>query len=173
LTIHGHPADLHSGCPGVGAFLLLHRYVVASLRFLLNPHVHFLFSRYIAQPYLLRRRRFYAPVSRLRAGLHVLHFGGTLVCNILGVATLDDARSRAGSLALLHFIPSLFSPHLGLPASFMGLPILAFHHLHSAVGFMTVLQSLIHIIIALQGTPFSFANRFLLYGLVVCVSVVT
>jgi hypothetical protein len=112
---------------GVGGFLLLHKYIISSLRELFNPRIHLLFYRYIVQPYLLRRGRFWAPISRLQAALHILYLGSTLACNVLGITTLADARSRAGSLALLHLIPSLLSPNLALPASFMGLPLLAIY----------------------------------------------
>lgn len=44
----------------------------------------------------------------------------TLTCNILEVHDISAARSRAGSLAVLHLIPLLFVPNLNLAAEING-----------------------------------------------------
>lgn len=153
---------------GCLALLLLHRYIVRCLRYILNPHLLFLFARHIVHPHLLQRRRLWGPISRFRACLHLLHVGGTLACNVLGVHSLTEARSRAGSLAMLHLVPTLFSPHLSQAADYMGLPLPAYYHLHGALGLMAFLQSVVHMVAAVRDVSFDLNNQLVRFGFIVC-----
>lgn len=70
---------------GILFLLLLQRYILRVPRFLFNPRLFVLFSKHLILPYLFRRHSFWGPISRLRAGLHMLHLIGTFACNIIGV----------------------------------------------------------------------------------------
>jgi hypothetical protein len=152
---------------GCGAVLLLRRYVIGSLRYILNPRIISLFARHILHPYLLQRRHLWGPIGRFRSFLHLLHLGGTLACNVLGVHSLGEARSRAASLAMLHLIPALFSPHLGFAADLMGLPLHTYYHLHGTLGLMAFLQGIIHVITAVQTMPLNLNDRPTQFGIIV------
>lgn len=143
------------------------RYAVYCLRFLLNPKLLWLFERQIVRRRLWRRRALWGPMGFFRMFLHILHVAGTLVCNVVGVHDWSEASLRAGSLALLHIIPTLVSPHLSLVAHYMGVPISIMNIFHVSAGFMVLLQSVIHVIISIKTVSLDFTNRQMQHGLVV------
>lgn len=143
------------------------RYAVYCLRFLLNPKLLWLFERQIVRRRLWRRRALWGPMGCFRMFLHILHVAGTLVCNVVGVHDWSEASLRAGSLALLHIIPTLVSPHLSLVAHYMGVPISIMNIFHVSAGFMVLLQSVIHVIISIKTVSLDFTNRQMQHGLVV------
>ncbi|KKA24863.1 hypothetical protein T310_1131 [Rasamsonia emersonii CBS 393.64] len=83
------------------------------------------------------------------------------------VHSLTEARSRAGSLAMLHLVPTLFSPHLSQAADYMGLPLLAYYHLHGALGLMAFLQSVVHMVAAVRDVSFDLNNQLVQFGFIV------
>lgn len=155
---------------GILFLLLLQRYILHAFKFLFNPRLFFLFSRHLVLPYLFNRRRFWGPISWLRAGLHMLHLGGTLACNINGVHDISTARSRAGSLAILHLIPLLFVPNLSLAAEIFGFSLSAYHQFHRALGWMTILQVALHVTLAVYKTAFDLNDRAQRHGFMVGIS---
>src|SRR4051812_30464650 len=56
-------------------------------------------------PYIYHRRRFLQPISRLNVTLQFLYWAVTLIFNFIGVSSLSEGGSRAGSLAMFNFIP--------------------------------------------------------------------
>ena len=152
---------------GILFLLLLQRYIIHVFKFLFNPRLFVLFSRHLVLPYIIRRRLFWGPISWLRAGLHVLHLGGTLTCNIIGVHNISTARSRAGSLAVLHLIPLLFVPNLSLAAKIFGFPLSVYHHFHRALGWMSILQVAIHVTLAAYKTALNLDDRAQRHGFMV------
>lgn len=152
---------------GILFLLLLQRYILRVSRFLFNPRLFVLFSKHLILPYLFRRHSFWGPISRLRAGLHLLHLIGTFACNIIGVHDISTARSRAGSLAVLHLIPLLFVPNLSLAAKIFGFHLSVYHHIHRALGWMSILQGAIHVIFALYKTALDLDNRAQRHGFMV------
>jgi hypothetical protein len=134
------------------ATLLLLR-VTRCFHYLLNPCIIYLFGR------------LWGPVERFRATLHLLHFGCTLACNIVGINSFTAAQSRAGSLALLHLIPLLITPHLNMAASIFGLSLPAYRHVHQAIGLIAVLQNIIHIVVAVPYNTTFHITGGLQYGL--------
>lgn len=135
---------------GILVLLLLQRYVLQICKAVFNPCLFILFSRHLILLYLFCQWGFLRPISWLHAGLHVLHLGGTLTCNILQVHDISAACLRAGSLAVLHLIPLLFVPNLNLAAEIFGISLSVYHHLHHALGWMTILQTALHVAFAVH-----------------------
>jgi hypothetical protein len=146
---------------------MVQRYAAYCLRFLLNPELLLLFERHVIRRRLWRRRTLWGPMGFFRMFLHILHIAGTLVCNAVGVNNWSEASLRAGSLALLHMIPTLISPHLSLVAHYVGVPIPTMNLFHTSSGFMVLLQSAIHVIITVKTVSFDVTNRQMQHGLVV------
>lgn len=140
----------------LATFLLIRSYLAMALKFLLHPSgcVHDFLSKHILLPYLLRRRKFLGPITRLRAIFQAIHFAGTISCNVIGVHNLTAARSRAGSLAILHIASLAVFPHMGIGSAFLNMSRKTYHELHITLGTMAILQSLLHVGFALQVTPF-------------------
>lgn len=137
---------------GILFLLLLQRYVLHIFKFLFNPRLFVLFSRHLMLPYLFHHRCFLGPISLLHAGLHMLHLGGTLTCNIAGVHDISTACSRAGSLAVLHLIPLLFVSNLSIAAEIFGFSLSVYHHFYHALEWMTILQVALHVTFAVYKT---------------------
>ncbi|PYI33125.1 hypothetical protein BP00DRAFT_367459 [Aspergillus indologenus CBS 114.80] len=144
--------------PGAIGLLFLHHFILFILKFLLNPALFYLFTRYIVLPYIVRRSLFWSPISRGAAFIHILHWSGTLICNILGVNSAGAARSRAGSLALLHLVPALWTPQLSFGAHFFNLSLSAYNRFHRAFGWMALIQCGVHIIFAVRTYSFDLAE---------------
>ena len=156
---------------GILFLLLLQRYILRGSRFLFNPRLFVLFPKHSILPYLFRRHSFWGLISRLRAGLHLLHLIGTFACNIIGVHDISTARSRAGSLAVLHLVPLLFVPNLSLAAKIFGFHLSVYHHIHRAIhramGWMSILQGAIHVVFAVYKTALDLDNRAQRHGFMV------
>lgn len=152
---------------GCAAMLLLQGYMARCFSFLFNPQLIFLLHRSLTLPYLFRRRRFWGPVTRLQAILHLLYFGGTLVFNILGVSGLAAASSRAALLAVLHLIPTLCVPQFSLAAELCGISLSTYSRIHRTFGIMATLQTILHVALALREVAFSLADRIQRYGFMV------
>lgn len=152
---------------GIAAFLVIRRYLVIILRFILNPTgpIHESFSRHVALPFLLRRRKLLGPITRLRAILILTQFAATVSCNIVGVHNLVEARRRSGSLATLHIALLCVFPHASFGAALLYVPLSTYHQIHTSIGIMAVVQSLLHIVLALQGTSFNLSLRLFQSGL--------
>ncbi|EDN03776.1 predicted protein [Histoplasma mississippiense (nom. inval.)] len=112
----------------------------------------------------------FSPVTRSRAVLHALHLASTFACNVVGVNTLREAGSRAGSLALLHVTPLFFGQQFSLAAELLGVSLKAYRLLHKAFGIMAVVQSTLHVIISGWDRVFDLGDRAFRYGFVAAVA---
>jgi hypothetical protein len=77
--------------------------------------------------------------------VHLLYWVVTFVFNFIGVSSLSEGGSRAGSLAMFNFIPLFLADRLGFAADLMDLPLRTVLQLHKSVGVMTILQTAAHI----------------------------
>lgn len=141
---------------GLATFLAIKRYLVIFLKFLLRPsgRVHDFLSRYILLPFLLRRRRLWGPMTRLRGSLHAMQLAATIACNVIAMQDLNQARDRAGSLATLHIALLAVFPQVSVGAVFLNVSLRTYRQLNASLGVMAVLQGLLHVILALQVTSF-------------------
>lgn len=152
---------------GIAGLLLLRRFWAPLIKYVFNPRLGHIFFKHLALPYLFRRRRLWGPLTRLDAILYTVYLGGTFTCNILGVSNFAEASLRAGSLAVLHLLPVVFVPQLSIAAEIFGLSLSTYRRLHRVLGFMSIVQSALHVVFALQNWAFDLANKFHRYGLMV------
>lgn len=75
------------------------------------------------------------------------------------------ARSRAGSLAILHMASLTLFPQLSAGAAFFNMSLRVYRQVHVAFGIMGLLQSLLHIFLALRTTAFDLRVTSQRYGL--------
>lgn len=159
---------------------LIYLYVVGAIATLLfflqyfNPRstsrVHgiiFLFRRYLMLPYLIKRRRLWGPLTRCQALLYCIYSAGTIAANVTKAPTLEVARARAGSLAVLHISLLCTVPSLSLGASFFRLSLPTYRRLHRNIGLMTVLQSVLHVLLSIQIRQMNLHQSNQRYGLIV------
>ncbi|QSS62942.1 hypothetical protein I7I51_02685 [Histoplasma capsulatum] len=125
----------------------------------------FLFHRAL-QPYLIQRWCFFEPITRWRAVLWVVHWATTLICNFIGVKDRQEVSSRAGTLAMLHFVPLFFTRQFSFAADQLGISLAAHRHLHQALGIMAVLQAALHVSVVLWDKVMEFSDRVLRFGFV-------
>ncbi|KAF3484295.1 uncharacterized protein GIQ15_03619 [Arthroderma uncinatum] len=124
------------------------------------------YAKHFLLPFLFRRRRWWLqPITRAEALLLVLHWGCTLTCNVVAVDDLRHAGSRAGSLAIAHFIPLYLGNRPSLAADTLGISLLGYQRLHRAVGWMAFVQGTVHAIIATKTTGLNLKDVAQRYGL--------
>ena len=128
----------------------------------------FFLLKHLVYPYVLRRRRFLSPWTRHELFLQIIYWTGTAVCSAVGVRNLNQAGSRAGTLAVVQFIPLLLGSHLSFAADLLGTSLHTWRQFHSSIGLMALSLSVFHVAAALSGREgFSFRNKVHLYGFVV------
>jgi hypothetical protein len=126
--------------------------------------------KHLVNAVFIRRSNLFPPITRWFVLLTLLYWLGTAACNVFGVSSLADAGNRAGQLSVVNFVPLLLVNRLAFGADLLGLPRRTFHLIHGSIGFMTILQTLIHLIGVLNQRPFDPGNQQQLYGLLVSVS---
>ena len=127
----------------------------------------FYIFKYLIYPTLFRRRRFVAPFTRWQILWTSIYWLCTSAYNIVGVSSLPQAGSRAGSLAALHLIPLLFSNRLSFAADMLGLSLQNYLGLHRSIGIMAFLQALIHTILFLINNALSLQDVPQFFGFLV------
>ncbi len=161
------PTSIYGLAAG-GMFLVMFVYRASAYisRWIQDRTVFYIF-KYLIYPNLVRRSRLSSPCSRWHALLLFIYWSGTVACNIVGVNTINQAGSRAGSLATLHLIPLLFTNRLSLAADSLGLSLHTYLSLHTSVGLMALVQSLIHTVLFFSHNPINLRENLQLYGFIV------
>ena len=96
-----------------------------------------------------------------------LYLLGTGTCNFVGVHTAQQEGTRAAQISLINLLPLFFSGGRELGAQMTGLSLQTYEAIHRTIGFMSVLQATIHIIIVIPSRQFSSSDNLQFYGLVV------
>ncbi|KAJ5646729.1 hypothetical protein N7490_003101 [Penicillium lividum] len=108
----------------------------------------FINTKHLTYPYLWGRHKLVAPCTRADALLHVAY----TVLNIFFVAfklpSATAARDRAGTLSVLNIGFLFLTHHLGFLANALGLSLATCKRIHRAVGWMTGILLLIHVVMA-------------------------
>ncbi|QSS51642.1 hypothetical protein I7I53_07010 [Histoplasma capsulatum var. duboisii H88] len=151
---------------GVAAIFWLRRLLYRFLSLILSERLISVCFHRALQPYLIRRWCFFEPVTRWRAVLWVAHWATTLICNFIGVRDRQEVSSRAGTLAMLHFVPLFFTRQFSFAADQLGISLAAHRHLHQALGIMAVLQAALHVSVVLWDKVMEFSDRVLRFGFV-------
>lgn len=97
------------------------------------------------------RHRFSPPVSRLALLALILYWGGTAICNTLGVSSLDEASIRAAAITAFNMIPMLMGDRLAFVADVLDLSQKTHRAIHHSIGSMTVLQMSLHVVLRAVG----------------------
>ena len=161
------PVQIYAITAG-GLFVILLFYCAsASISRWIQDRTLFYVFKYLIYPILVRRRRFFSPITRWQVLWTAVYWGLTAVCNVVGVNTVVQAGNRAGSLSVLHLIPLLFTGRLSFAASLLGLSWQSYVRLHSSVGVIAFLQGLIHTLIFITHNTFRLQDAQQFYGFLV------
>jgi len=152
---------------GIVLVLLLYKMSAYISRWIQDRTLFYIF-KYLVYPILIQRRRFLGPLNRYSAFCIGVYWISTAACNIVGVRTLPQAGNRAGSLAVLHLVPLLFSGRLSFAADLLGFSLQTYFRLHNSIGIMAFTQTFIHITIFLANNAFLIHDSQHFYGLLVC-----
>lgn len=133
---------------------LVYSYCFSSLIAIFSSRLYHL----IPQVYTLPR--YYLPVQ-------VLYFGGTAVCNFLGVHTVPQAGSRAARLAMSNLVPALYSISCGFGSQLFGISLRSYASMHHTISIMMLIQSLVHAVITIHASGASLTEGLQLHGLLV------
>jgi hypothetical protein len=98
-------------------------------------------------PQLIKRGSLNPPVSWANIITQVVYWAGTAVFNTVGVTSLEDGSNRAISLTAFNFIPLLISNRIAFAADLLDLSSRTVSQIHKSMGFMTVIQAALHLIL--------------------------
>ena len=158
------PVKIYSLAAG-GMFALVFLYSVSlSISRWIQNRTIFYILKYLVYPIFIRRTRLSAPFSRWRAVLTVAYWVGTAACNFIGVKTSAQAGSRAGSLATLHLVPLLLTSRVSFAADLLGVSLQIIISLHTSIGLMALVQSVVHAAFFLLTTPLILRKDFIFTG---------
>ena len=135
-------------------------------RWIQNRTLFYIF-KYLIYPTLIRRSRFFDPLSPLHAIMISVYWLGTAACNVVGARTITQVGKRAGALATLHLIPLFFANRMSLVADLLGISLQTYLRLHKSIGIMALLQSLIHTSIYLSQHTVNLKDHMQFYGFLV------
>jgi hypothetical protein len=161
---------LYLGAAGVaGGLALVYRLALVVQRWIFTRGSRLVY-RYATYPTLVRRTWFSEPVSLGQAVLLTLHWAATLVFNCAGVRDMPGAGDRAGVLSILNLVVLICSSRSTLMARIVGTSLRTFQMIHGSIGFMALVQGLVHTVIVLKRVTLDLNNTTHLWGLVVCAS---
>jgi hypothetical protein len=135
-----------------------------------TPFSTFILKHFV-YPYVLPRMRFAGPLSWMHLLLQVAYWAGTALCNVLGVKSLGQASSRAGTLAIFNLIPLTLGDRLSITASLLGVPSRVACRAHNTFGWMATVQALAHVLLSASQHSFDFRDLKLRFALVVSIVV--
>ena len=161
------PVQVYAIAAG-GVLVVLLMYCASSFisRWIQDRTLFYVF-KYLVYPVLIRRKRFLAPLTRWYVLWITIYWGVTAVCNLVGVNTIAQAGTRAGSLSVLHLVPLLFTGRLSFAANLLGLSWQSYMTFHSTIGLMAFVQGLIHTLIFVTHHVFRIKDEQQFYGFLV------
>jgi hypothetical protein len=92
---------------------------------------------------------------------------GTGVCNFVGIQSLPEAGSRAARLSLINLISLFISGGYEFGARLLGVSLGVYGAFHRTVGFVTVMQATIHVVITAKTRSISASDNLHFYGILV------
>lgn len=123
----------------------------------LYTHSHYYLLTHLIYARLCGRISRLRTVFRYNFLLQSVYFCGTLVCNLVGVHNLPQAGFRAARVAVVNLVPLFFSGSHSFGAHLLGISLRTYQSIHSTVGLMVVIQGVVHAVISLKSTSFSFS----------------
>lgn len=130
-------------------------------------HIKSFLLRNIVYPFLYRRFPFLAPITRLRALGLVIYTSVTVYLNLKGVQTGTQASIRAGWLSVTNLIPLFVSGRVAMAANALGLSLREVFAVHTATGFMVVVQAITHVSLELRNSRLRLDKPVPFYGFLV------
>ncbi|KNG84829.1 hypothetical protein ANOM_009840 [Aspergillus nomiae NRRL 13137] len=103
--------------------------------------------------------------SLQRLVLTTAYLVGTGVCNFVGVQSLPEAGSRAARLSLINLMSLFFSGGNEFGARLLGVSLGTYGAFHRTVGFVTVIQATIHVVIIAKTRSISASDNLQFYGI--------
>lgn len=110
--------------------------------------ISFLITKHLRYPYLWGRHKLISPCTRADVLLYIVY----IVTNVFFIAfntpSTTMARDRAGTLSVINMSFLFLSHNLGFLADAIGVSLMTCKRIHRAVGWMTGILLIIHIIMS-------------------------
>jgi hypothetical protein len=148
---------------GVISILILYTIVSGLYTMLSGLQYHILAKLAYQTPF---RSMFRVP-SPLRLVITMTYLAGTGVCNFVGVRSLPEAGSRAALLSSINLIPMFMSGGYEFGARLLGVSLGTYGDFHRTVGFVTVFEAAIHVVIIAKTRQISASENLHFYGILV------
>lgn len=130
----------------------------------------FLITKHLTYPYLWGRHRLVAPCTRADALLYIVYAVANVFFISFDTPSTTLARDRAGTLSVINMNFLFLAHHLGFLANAMGVSLMTCKRIHRAVGWMTSILLILHIIMALivEQKGWSLREKPNLFAFIVC-----
>jgi hypothetical protein len=126
-----------------------------------------IFAKYVKYPYILHRRQWLGPWTRITVLRQFLYIS----VNIFLVCWQTDKTSagqHAGALALINMVPLYLALHHSYGADQLNVYLSTFRSIHRATSLTTAIMSAIHVLIFIRhNLKVSWSTPINLYGLTV------
>lgn len=130
----------------------------------------FLITKHLTYPYLWGRHKLVAPCTRANALLYIFYAVTNLFFIAFDTPSTTMARSRAGTLSVINMSFLFLAHHLGFLANAIGVSLKTCKQIHQAVGWMTGVLLILHIIMAMidEQKGWSLRKKANLFAFIVC-----
>ena len=130
----------------------------------------FLITKHLTYPYLWGRHKLVAPCTRADALLYVVYVVTNVFFIAFNTSSTTMARDRAGTLSVINMSFLFLAHHLGFLADSIGVSLMTSKRIHRAVGWMTGILLILHIIMAMivEQKGWSLRGKPNLFAFIVC-----
>lgn len=150
----------------IGAACLLF-YILKLVAQKSQPYATLYFLKYVFYPEIPRWLRGSYTATRFDALLILGFLAGNGLCLSLGVHEVSDLIERTGLMAIINFMPLAFGSHLNFIFSHCGAGLDAYTRVHRWLGRVSVLEVVVHAILAGILRTFDSHERSQMAGLIV------
>ncbi|KAJ5346214.1 hypothetical protein N7452_004218 [Penicillium brevicompactum] len=109
----------------------------------------FLITKHLTYPYLWSHHRLVAPCTRADALAYITYVVTNVFLIAFNTSSTTMARDRAGTLSVINMSFLFLAHHLGFLANAIGVSLMTCKRIHRAVGWMTGILLVLHIIMAM------------------------
>jgi len=151
------------------ALLVLVRWIFPSFTNAVYSTIRVVLLKYGAYR-LFRNRDYCGSVNYFQLAMFILY----IIANVVGMSTVScipDAMVRAGKMAIVNMVPLFLGGRTSFVANWLGISLQSYYLCHHWIGRIVLLESLIHLVLALVIKPPTMSRRTISAILVCCYSI--
>lgn len=153
---------------GALSVLLIGIAITQSIYMFLRIHITFYFLKHVFYPQIPRCVRGSKTITRFDVGLIVIFLAANVLWASIGVQTTEDLQRRIGHLSTINFMALAFGGRMNLIANICDLKLSDIGRIHGWLGAVTVIEGLVHSLLAALHQRPNISRSTPLAGVVLC-----